>query len=151
MAHNHEDNIKTTVQSDYEECLFLSQVVYFDIYIKYNIKIQQSEISEIRKYNAGAPVVRINNTMFKKATKLTIPAYMAEENMLNSKNSLAANNETGTIPIYEIILNHSKPWGCLYVTTENFEAAPDREIDYRFKADHIFTSKRMWADTSGTI
>lgn len=146
---------KTTVQSDYEEGSLFTQVVYFDIYIKYNLKTQQAEITEIRKYNASAPVVRIDNTIFKKATKLTIPAYMAEdvaeENMVNGKAALSANNEAGTIPTYEITLDHSKPWGGLYVTAENFEAAPGREIDYRFKADHIFTNKSRWTDTSGTI
>lgn len=141
---------KTTVQSDYEEGSFLPQVVYFDIYIKYNLKTQQAEISEIRKYNAGSPVVRIDNTIFKKATKLFIPGYF-EEGMQNSKNSLAANNEEVTIPTYEIILDHTKPWGGLYVTAENFEAAPGREIDYRFKADHIFTNKKWITDASGTI
>lgn len=146
---------KTTVQSDYEEGTLFSQVVFFDIYIKYNLKTQQAEITEIRKYNASAPVVRIDNTIFKKATKLTIPAYLAEdvaeENMVNGKKSLAANNETGTIPTYEIILDHSKPWGGLEVDAVDFQAAPGREIDYRFKADHIFTSKKRWTDTSGTI
>ena len=67
------------MQSDYEEGSLFTQVVYFDIYIKYNLKTQQAEITEIRKYNASAPVVRIDNTIFKKATKLTIPAYMAED------------------------------------------------------------------------
>lgn len=141
---------KTTVQSDYEEGSFLSQVVYFDIYIKYNLKTQQAEISEIRKYNAVTPLARIDNTIFKKATKLFIPGYF-EEGMQNSKNSLAANNEEVTIPTYEIILDHTKPWGGLYVTAENFEAAPGREIDYRFKADHIFTNKKWITDASGTI
>lgn len=146
---------KTTVESDCEEGTLFLQVVYFDIYIKYNLKTQQAEITEIRKYNASAPVVRIDSTMFKQATKLTIPAYMAEdvaeENMVNGKKSLAADNEAGTIPTYEIILDHSKPWGGLYVEAVDFEAAPGREIDYRFKADHIFTSKKRWTDTSGTI
>lgn len=31
----------------------------------YNIKTQQAEISEIRKYNAGVTVVCIDNTMLK--------------------------------------------------------------------------------------
>lgn len=60
----------------------------------------------------------------------------------------AANNKTGIITIYEIILNHSKYCGGLYVTAENFEAAPYRDIDYRFKTDHC---KRVWIYTSGTI
>ena len=76
---------------------------------------------------------------------------VAEENMVNGKKSLAANNEAGTIPTYEIILDHSKPWGGLHVEAVDFQAAPGREIDYRFKADHIFTSKKRWTDTSGTI